>query len=147
MLVGDIAYLPQSSRGYKFCLVLVERLTSFVSAIPLKTLNAESTSNALRLFVSIVGFSMSKFCSDYGPEFGTKFTEQLNKLGIDHASRIPRRSESQGNCEVAIKILKQTLTKVCASKLSNKQWDLVLPLAVTSINMSNPRGAPISRLR
>ena len=33
--VGDIAYLPQSSRGFKFCLVLVERLTSFVSAIPL----------------------------------------------------------------------------------------------------------------
>ena len=63
---GDIAYLPQSRRGYRFCLLIVERLTSFVSAIPLKSLNAESTSNAIRLFVGIIGFSMSKFCSDYG---------------------------------------------------------------------------------
>ena len=117
---GDIAYLPQSRRGYRFCLVIVERLTSFVSAIPLKSLNAESTSNAIRLFVGIIGFSMSKFCSDYGPEFGSKFTAQLNTMGIEHTSRIPRRSQSQGNVEVAIKILKQALTKVCASRLSNK---------------------------
>ena len=79
--IGDIAYLPASTRGYRFCLVLVERLTSFVSAIPLKTLNAESTSNAIRLFVSIVGFSMSKFCSDYGPEFATKFTRPIKLNG------------------------------------------------------------------
>ena len=46
-----------------------------------------------------------------------------------------------------IKILKQTLTKVCASKLTNKEWDICLPLAVTSINRSNPGGAPLSRLR
>ena len=83
---------------------------------------------------------MSKFCSDYGPEFGSQFTAQLNSMGIEHSSRIPRRSQSQGNVEVAIKILKQALTKVCASKLSNKEWDIVLPLAMTSINMSNPRG-------
>ena len=72
--VGDIAYLPPSRRGYRFCLVIVERLTSFVSAIPLKSLNADSTANAIRLFVGIIGFSMSKFCSDFGPEFGSQFT-------------------------------------------------------------------------
>ena len=74
--VGDIAYMPQSSRGFKFCLVLVERLTSFVSAIPLKSLNAESTSSAIRLLIGIVGFTMNKFCTDFGPEFGTQFTTQ-----------------------------------------------------------------------
>ena len=118
---------------------------SFISAIPLKSLNADSTANAIRLFVGILGFTMSKFSSDYGPESSSKFTAQLNSMGITHTSRIPERSQSQGN--VAIKILKQTLTKVCASKLTNKEWDIVLPLAVTSINMSNPRGAPLSRLR
>ena len=139
--------MPRSRRGYRFCLVIVERLTSFISAIPLKSLNADSTADAIRLFIGIIGFTMSKFSSDYGPEFSTKFTAQLNSMGIDHTSRIPRRSQSQGNVEVAIKILKQTLTKVCASRLTNTEWDICLPIAVTSINMSNPRGAPLSRLR
>ena len=90
---------------------------------------------------------MANFSSDFGPEFSSKFTTQLNSMGINHTSRIPRRSQSQGNAEVAIKILKQTLTKVCASKLTNREWDICLPLAITSINRSNPRGAPLSRQR
>ena len=138
--------MPPSRRGYRFCLVIVERLTSFISAIPLKSLTAESTANAIRLFIGVIGFTMSNFSSDFGPEFSTKFTAQLNSMGINHMSRIPQRSKSQGNVEVAIKILKQTLTKVCASKLTNKEWDICLTLAVASMNMSNPRGAPLSRL-
>ena len=46
---------------------------------------------------------------------------------------------------MAIKLLKTTLTKVCAGQHTNKDWDLCLPLAVSSINQSNPRGAPLSR--
>ena len=54
--IGDIAYMPRSRRGYRFCLVIVERLTSFISAIPLKSLNADSTADAIRFFIGIIGF-------------------------------------------------------------------------------------------
>ena len=88
---------------------------------------------------------MCNLATDFGAEFSTAFTQQLNALGINHPSCIPRRSQSQGNAEVAIKILKTTLTKVCAGQMTHKDWDLCLPLTVTSINQSNPRGAPLSR--
>ena len=88
---------------------------------------------------------MCNLATDFGAEFSTAFTRQLNALGINHSSRIPRRSQSQGNAEVAIRILKTTLTKVCAGQLTHKDWDLCLPLAITSINQSHPRGAPLSR--
>ena len=58
--VADIAYMPPSRRGYRFCLVLVERLTSFISAIPLKTLTAESAANAIRLFIGVIGCSKAE---------------------------------------------------------------------------------------
>ena len=95
--MADIAYLPPSRRGNRFCLVLVERLTSFISAIPLKSLTAESAANALRLFIGIIGYTMCNLATDFGAEFSTAFTRQLNALGINHSSRIPRRSQSQGN--------------------------------------------------
>ena len=76
--VADIAYLPPSRRGNRFCLVLVERLTSFISAIPLKSLTAESAANALRLFIGIIGYTMGNLSTDFGAEFSTAFTRQLN---------------------------------------------------------------------
>ena len=88
--IGDIAYMPASRRGYRFCLVIVERLTSFISAIPLKSLTSESTSDAIRLFISVISFTMANFSSDFGPEFSSKFTSQLNSMGINHTSRIPK---------------------------------------------------------
>ena len=66
--IGDIAYLPPSRRGYRFCLVLVERLTSFISAIPLKSLTAESAANALRLFIGITGYTMGNLSTDFGAD-------------------------------------------------------------------------------
>ena len=88
--VADVAYMPPSRRGYRFCLVLVERLTSFLSAIPLKTLTGESAANAIRLFIGVIGYTMANLSSDFGAEFSTKFTTQLNSMGINHTSRIPR---------------------------------------------------------
>ena len=143
----DVAYLPLTERGFKFCAVVVETVTSFVSAIPLKQLNAQSLAAAIRLFFGIMGFTCESMASDFGPEFSSVFTEQLNMMGIEHTSRIPQRSQSQGAAELAVKLLKQTITKIAASKLGSKQWDLFLPLAVCTINNTNPYGSPLSRLR
>ena len=143
----DIAYLPLTERGYKFCAVVVETVTSFVSAIPIKQLTAHSLAAAIRLFFGIMGFTCESMSSDFGPEFSSVFTEQLNMLGIDHTSRIPQRSQSQGAAELAVKLLKQTITKIAASKLGARQWDLFLPLAVCTINNTNPYGSPLSRIR
>ena len=49
--IADVAYLPPSRRGNRFCLVMVERLTSFISALPLSTLTAESVAAALRILL------------------------------------------------------------------------------------------------
>ena len=58
---------------------------------------------------------MGNLATDFGAEFSSTVTKQLNALGITHSSHIPRRSQSQGGAEVTIKLLKGTLTKICAS--------------------------------
>ena len=145
--VIDCAYLPQSNRGYKFALILVDRLTSFVSAVPLKSLTAESLSNAYRVFTSVAGFICESVTSDHGSEFSSEFSKTLSMLGITHKNNKPQRSQASGAAEIAIRTLKASLTKVCANSLTSKNWDLLLPVAVANLNLNRPYDCPINRLQ
>ena len=82
ILWGDVAYLPRSSLGNNFLFIIVDRATSYVSAIPLKQLNSSSTSTAAKTFSIMPRCKI--FATDNCPEYGTLFTRTLAYMNIKH---------------------------------------------------------------
>ena len=99
---------------------LVERVSSYLAAVPLKTLNSGSVSEAMRLFLSIMP-AVDCIVTDHGvADFGSQFTTLCESLGIKHGGSTPRRSQAQGNIEVANRIFQNSLAKQCATANGRK---------------------------
>ena len=79
--------------------------SSSVAGICLKNISCQTVSQALKIFLGIIP-APAKLKSDFGPEFSNFFTMTCNQYGIEHSNKIPRRSQSQGSCELGIKLLK-----------------------------------------
>ena len=122
----DNAYLPVSldNRGkpeYRFCLVLVESLSSFTFAYPLKNLKASTVADVLeRCFLSQ---NQPRFIyTDFGRELANDQMDRLfQKYNILNISTIPSRSESNGAAEKAVHLLKTTLKRLIISEDSSGQ--------------------------
>ena len=100
----DSIYLNKSSSGNKYCIVFVDRLTSYITAIPVTNLKVENTIAALRTYLSIMTFPRI-VKTDLGPEYSMQFTQELSRFGITHEGLIPNTSNQQGSVEQAIKLL------------------------------------------
>ena len=142
---ADLLYLPRSSEGFRFCLVLTERLTSYICGLPLKTLNVKHVSTSFAQFLSIMP-PMEILYTDHGRgDFGAEFTKMLVEFGIRHAGGIPNRSQVQGNCEVSNKILTNQLARIVSSEKGKLHWHVSLPKAIQVINSYHPYKIPFSR--
>ena len=130
--------LPRSSSGHCFALVFTERLTSYLAALPLKTISNESICEAFRKFLSIMP-ACSTVVTDHGrSDFGPLFTMECESHGIAHSGQIPNRSQSQGSVEISNQILTNQLSKICSSQDGAKNWPKSLSKAVQSINSFHP---------
>merc|ERR1712055_1003605 len=142
---ADLLYLPRSSEGFRFCLVLAERLTSYVCGLPLKTLDVKHVTVSFAQFLSIMP-PMEILYTDHGKgDFGAGFTQMLVEFGIRHTGGIPNRSQVQGNCEVSNKILTNQLSKIVSSEKGKLHWHVSLAKAVQTINSYHPYKIPFSR--
>ena len=142
---ADILYMPTSNEGHKFILTLTERVTSYVCALPLKTLSVKHVCNALEIFLSICP-PMEEVHTDHGrADFGAGFTEMLEGFGIKHEGSLPHRSQAQGSVESSNRLLQNQLNRICAENGSYKYWHKSLPKVVMAINSFHPYRAPFSR--
>merc|ERR1712055_452151 len=142
---ADLLYLPRSSEGFRFCLVLAERLTSYVCGLPLKTLDVKHVTVSFAQCLSIMP-PMEILYTDHGKgDFGAGFTQMLVEFGIRHSGGIPNRSQVQGNCEVSNKILTNQLAKIVSSEKGKLHWPISLSKAVQAINSYHPYKIPFSR--
>merc|ERR1712055_829794 len=142
---ADLLYLPKSSEGFRFCLVLTERLTSYVCGLPLKNLNVNQVSQSFAQFLSIMP-PMEILTTDHGRgDFGQGFTQMLVEFGIKHTGGIPNRSQVQGNCEMPNRILTNQLSKICSTDKGKLHWPKTMAKAVQSINSYHPYKIPFSR--
>ena len=78
VICSDICYLPRDNTTQdKYLVLFTDRLTSFVSGVPIKTLNSNSVANALYQY--ICHYPCPKILQrDGGPEFSGKFEEISN---------------------------------------------------------------------
>ena len=144
-MIIDLLYLPQSSEGYQFCMVLVERLVDYLICMPLKVINNNAVNTAFRNILSVLP-AMCVIISDQGSsDFGNQFTKMLCEYGIKHQGSLSHRSQIQGSAEICNKLLVQQLSKICSSEWGKKNWPLALPKAISNINSFNPYRSAFSR--
>ena len=109
--VSDMAYLPECELGNKFAMILCEQLSSYVCIFPTQDLRSQTMAAVVRQFLSLFP-RPEVWITDYGPEYSSVFTSELDKFHVRHHEGVPNRSEIQGTAELAVKLTKLTLTKV-----------------------------------
>ena len=82
-LVGPIH--PPSSRGNKYVLTVIDMLTGFTMAVPIRNKNAETICDAYRDQIYCIFGGSSRILMDNGSEFKNQEMKQVcETLGVKH---------------------------------------------------------------
>ena len=130
-LVGPIH--PPSSRGNKYVLTVIDILTGFTIAVPIKNKNAETICEAYRDNVYCVFGGSSRMLTDNGSEFKNKEMHKVcDTLGLKHIFSPVYTPQSNGRLEGWHRFFKACIAKhICGGGV---EWDELVPLAVSAYN-------------
>ena len=130
-LVGPIH--PPSSRGNKYVLTIIDMLTGFTIAVPIKNKNAETICEAYRDNVYCVFGRSSRMLTDNGSEFKNKEMQEVcETLGLKHIFSPVYTPQSNGRLEGWHRFFKACIAKHIRG--SGVEWDELVPLAVSAYN-------------
>ena len=130
-LVGPIH--PPSSRGNKYVLTVIDMLTGFTIAVPIKNKNAEMICEAYRDNVYCVFGGSSRMLMDNGSEFKNKeMHEVCDTLGLKHIFSPVYTPQSNGRLEGWHRFFKACIAKHIRG--GGVEWDELVPLAVSAYN-------------
>ena len=130
-LVGSI-HLP-SSRGNKYMLMVIDMLTGFTIAVPIKNKNAGMICEAYRDNIYCVFGGSSRMLMDNGSEFKNKeMHEVCDTLGLKHIFSPVYTPQSNGRLEGWHRFFKACIAKHIHG--GGVEWDELVPLAVSAYN-------------
>ena len=130
-LVGPIH--PPSSRGNKYVLTVIDMLTGFTMAVPIKNKNAETICDAYRNHVYCTFGESSRILTDNGSEFKNQEMKQVcETLGVKHIFSPVYTPESNRRLEGWHKFFKACIAKHILG--GGVKWDELVPLAVSMYN-------------
>ena len=130
-LVGPIH--PPSNRGNKYVLTVIDMLTGFTIAVPIKNKNAETICEAYRDKVYCVFGRSSRMLTDNGSEFKNKeMHEVCDTLGLKHIFSPVYTPQSNGCLEGWHRFFKACIAKHIRG--GGVEWDELVPLAVSAYN-------------
>ena len=130
-LVGPI-HLP-SSRGNKYVLMVIDMLTGFTIAIPIKNKNAETICEAYQDSIYCVFGGSSRMLMDNGSEFKNKeMHEVCDTLGLKHIFSPVYTPQSNRRLEGWHRFFKACIAKHIHG--GGVEWDELVPLAVSAYN-------------
>ncbi len=117
---------PPSSRGHHYVLVMVDHCTRWCECVPLKTLTAKETCNALNTIFQRIGIPRVVISDN-----GTNFVSNLNKIffskfGIEIRNSTPLHPEGNSLAERLVQNVKKMLHHVIISN-KPREWDLKIP--------------------
>ncbi|XP_040062301.1 uncharacterized protein LOC120837151 [Ixodes scapularis] len=122
-IIGPIE--TPSARGHKYALCLVDLCTRWPEVIPLRSLTAKATCDALLEIFTRTGIPET-ICSDQGTNFTSQLTRvMLEKLGCCPRFSTPEHPESNGAVERWNRVLKNMLFHVMEK--DSKNWDRLIP--------------------
>ena len=128
-LVGPIH--PPSSRGKM--LTVIDMLTGFTMAVPIKNKNAETICEAYRDNKYCTFRGSSRILTNNGSEFKNKEMQEVcETLGVKHILSPVYTPQSNGHLEGWHRFLKACIAKhICGGGV---EWDELVPLAVSGYN-------------
>ena len=130
-LVGPIH--PPSSRGNKYMLTVIDMLTGFTMAVPIKNKNAETICEAYRDNIYCIFGGSSRILTDNGSEFKNQEMRQVcETLGVKHIFSPMYTPESNGHLEGWHRFFKTCIAKHIHGR--GVEWDELVPLAVSAYN-------------
>ena len=130
-LVGPIH--PPSSRGNKYVLTVIDMLTGFTIAVPIKNKNAETICDAYRDNVYCVFGGSSRMLRDNGSEFKNKEMQEVcDTLGLKHIFSPVYTPQSNGRLEGWHRFFKACIAKHIRG--GGVEWDELVPLAISAYN-------------
>ena len=130
-LVGPIH--PPSSRGNKYVLTVIDMLTGFTTAVPIKNKNAEAICDAYRDNIYCVFGRSSRMLTDNGSEFKNKEMQEVcDTLGLKHIFSPVYTPQSNGRLEGWHRFFKACIAKHIRG--GGVEWDELVPLAVSAYN-------------
>ncbi|KAH0471622.1 MAG: hypothetical protein KVP17_003172, partial [Porospora cf. gigantea B] len=95
-------------------LVLADAFSGFIWAKPVDDLTEKTTTEILDDIFAVFG-KPALLVADNGPGFGQQFTAMMMARGIQRASSIPEKPQSNGLAEVSVGIVKGTTKKLGAA--------------------------------
>ena len=130
-LVGPVH--PPSSRGNKYVLTVIDMLTGFTIAVPIKNKNAETICDACRDNIYCVFGGSSRMLTDNGSEFKNKEMQEVcDTLGLKHIFSQVYTPQSNGRLEGWHRFFKACIAKHIRG--GGVEWDELVPLAVSAYN-------------
>ncbi|XP_035218477.1 uncharacterized protein LOC118191743 [Stegodyphus dumicola] len=125
-LIGPID--PPSSKGHKYILCLVDQHTRWAEAVPLTSLTAKTTCDALLQIFSRTGIP-NVIASDNGTNFNADLTREFEKrLGSSPRFSTPMYPQSNGLVERFNQTLKRMLHHIIREE--GRAWHVQIPYAL-----------------
>ena len=114
-------------------LTVIDMLTGFTMAVPIKNKNAETICDAYRNHVYCTFGGSSRILTDNGSEFKNQEMKQVCKtLGVKHIFSPVYTPESNGRLEGWHRFFKACIVKHIRG--GGVEWDELVPLAVSAYN-------------
>ena len=134
VIIDCVGPLPRTKSGYEYLLTIMDPVTRFPEAIPLRAITAKAVVTALIKFFTTFGLPKT-VQSDQGSNFTSKlFQQAMVQLGIKHEMSSAYHPQSQGAIERFHQTLKNMVKIYCME--NGKDWDVGLPFLMFAIRES-----------
>ena len=128
-----IGPFTETSAGHKYALTIMDMLTSYLWAIPLRNKSADHVARSFITHFYTREGSVVHILTDNGTEFKNKlFREVAKMLDFDHVFTSPYHPQGNGKLEAAHRFLKDCTWKWLQN--CPLEWDEILPNAMAAYN-------------
>ncbi len=138
-----IGPLPSAKGRYRYCLVIIDKFSKWVEAIPTRNNSANTVARVVANQILPLWGAPIQIESDQGTHFTGQVMKQIcQMLNIKQRFHIPYRPQSSGMVERANRTIKESISKQVAQH--KNQWIDALPTVLTILRATPSKATGIS---
>ncbi len=138
-----IGPLTSAKGGYRYCLVIIDKFSKWVEAIPTRNNSANTVARVVANQILPLWGAPIQIESDQGTHFTGQVMKQIcQMLNIKQRFHIPYRPQSSGMVERANRTIKESISKQVAQH--KNQWIDALPTVLTILRATPSKATGIS---